>query len=105
VNSPQPTSRGLSAFLEAKLPAPTDPTRHEINAWFDDYDWLPIKDTANKIIGWRWPDTECELLLPDKPSTGQLLSIGCLAGIEKMKSTTSQRRKPWRPALVREATA
>jgi hypothetical protein len=80
------------------LPAHTS-TRNQINQWFDDYYWLPIKDTNNEIIGWKYEPTDCELILPDNPSTGQLLSMGALAGIEKMKAKRTSERQ--RPAFVR----
>jgi hypothetical protein len=86
--------------LEANLPAQTTTsTQTQINQWFDDYYWLPIKNSNNEIIGWKYEPTECELILPENPSVGQLLSMGALAGIEKMKAKHAKERN--RPAFVR----
>lgn len=80
------------------MPAHTS-TQDQINQWFDDYYWLPIRNETNHIIGWKYEPTECELILPEQPTIGQILSIGALAGIERTKATHTKERH--RPAFVR----
>jgi hypothetical protein len=99
VNSPQPRASGLSA-LEARLPAQSTSTHSQINQWFDDYYWVPIKDQQRNIIGWKYEPTQCELIIPEHPTVGQLLSMGALAGIERITAKRRHERK--RPAFVRD---
>jgi hypothetical protein len=81
------------------LPAQIDDTRQQVNQWFDDYYWVPIRDHNKVITGWMYEPTECELIIPDNPTVGQLLSMGALAGIERTKVIRHHERK--RPAFVK----